>query len=43
LVKEFKKEYGQYEKEIRQQETKKEQEVFSRELPGRYTTKMLYR
>jgi len=43
LVEEFKKEYcREEEKEVRQQEEEKDSKMFRRELPGRYTAKMLY-
>ena len=40
LVEEFKKEYRR--EEVRWQETEEDREIFSRELPGRYTAKLLY-
>jgi len=44
LVKEFEREYHRKEKEeVRQQETKEDKKMFSRELPERYTIKLLYR
>ena len=43
LVEEFEKEYcREEEEEVRQQEADEEERVFSRELPGRYTAKLLY-
>jgi len=43
LVKEFKKEYQrEEEEEVRQQEAEEDRKVFSRELPERYTVKLLY-
>ena len=43
LVEEFKKEYcREKEEEVRQQEAEENKKVFSRELPGRYTAKLLY-
>jgi len=43
LVEEFKKEYErEEEEEMRQQEMEKEKNVFNRELPGKYTAKLLY-
>jgi len=43
LVKEFEREYHrEEEEEVRRQETKEDKKVFSSELPGRYTTKLLY-
>jgi len=44
LVEEFEREYCRKEKEeVRQQEANKDEKMFSRELPGRYTTKLLYK
>ena len=44
LVKEFEKQYGrEEEKKARQQETEESKRVFSRELPEKYTEKLLYR
>ena len=45
LVEEFEREYRreEEEEEVRRQEADKEKKVFSRELPGRYTAKLLYR
>jgi len=44
LVEEFKREYGrEEEEEARQQETEEDKKVFNRELPRRYTAKLLYR
>ena len=44
LVKEFEKEYCMEEdKEVRQQEAEEDRKMFSRELPGRYIAKLLYR
>ena len=43
MVKEFKKEYCREEEEkVRWQEAEENRKVFSRELPGRYMTKLLY-
>ena len=43
LVEEFEREYRkEEEEEVRQQEAKEDKKVFSRELPGRYTAKLLY-
>ena len=43
LVEEFEKEYGREEEEETQwQEREKEEKMFSRELPGKYTAKLLY-
>jgi len=43
LVEEFEREYRrEEEEEVRWQETEEEKRVFSRELPGRYTAKLLY-
>ena len=43
LVEEFKKEYQrEEEEEVRWQEAEEDKKVFSRELLGRYTAKMLY-
>ena len=43
LVEEFKKEYGrEEEEEIRWQEREEKKNVFNRELPGKYTAKLLY-
>jgi len=43
LVQEFEKEYKrEEEEETRWQERKEEKDVFSRELPGKYTAKLLY-
>jgi len=42
LVEEFEKNYGREEEEARQQEQEKDKEIFRRELPERYTTKLLY-
>jgi len=43
LVKEFEKEYRrEEEEEVRQQEIEEDKKTFSRELPGRYTVKLLY-
>jgi len=41
LIEEFEREYREEEEEVRQQEQIKEEEVFNRELPGRYTAKMM--
>jgi len=45
IVKEFEKEYSreEEEEEVRQQEAEGNRKTFSRELPGRYMTKLLYR
>jgi len=44
LVEEFEKEYHREEKEeVRRQEEEEDNKTFRRELPGRYTAKMLYR
>jgi len=44
LVEEFKKEYRREEEnEVRRQEAEEDRKTFSRELPGRYTAKLLYR
>jgi len=44
LVEEFEREYHrEEEEEVRQQEAKEDRNMFSRELPGRYTAKLLYR
>ena len=44
LVEEFEREYCRKEKEeVRQQEANKDEKMFSRELPEKYTTKLLYR
>jgi len=43
LVEEFEREYRrEEEEEVRQQEAEENKKVFSRELPGRYTAKLLY-
>jgi len=43
LVEEFEREYHrEEEKEVRQQEAEEDKKVFSRELLGRYTAKLLY-
>ena len=43
LVEEFEKEYRrEEEEEVRRQQAEENREVFSRELPGRYTAKLLY-
>jgi len=43
LVEEFEKEYcREEEEEVRCQEAEEDRKVFSRELPGRYTAKLLY-
>ena len=43
LVKEFEKEYCREEKEkVRWQEKEEDDKMFRRELPGRYTAKVLY-
>jgi len=44
LVEEFEKKYhGEEEEEVRQQEVEEDKRIFSRELPGRYIAKLLYR
>ena len=44
LVEEFEREYSREEKEeVRWQEAEEDKKTFSRELPGRYTVKLLYR
>jgi len=44
LVEEFEKEYcREEEEEVRRQEAEGDRKTFSRELPGRYTAKLLYR
>jgi len=45
IVKEFEKEYSreEEEEEVRQQEAEGNRKTFSRELPGRYMAKLLYR
>jgi len=43
LVEEFEREYHRdEEEEVRWQEAEEDRKVFSRELPGRYTAKLLY-
>jgi len=43
LVEKFEKEYcREDEEEVRQQEEEKDRKMFSRELLGRYTAKLLY-
>ena len=43
LVEEFEKRYSREEaEEVRQQQAEEDRKVFSRELPGRYTAKLLY-
>jgi len=43
LEKEFEKEYSRNEEEeVRQQEAEEDRKIFSRELPERYTAKLLY-
>ena len=43
LVEEFERNYGrEEEKEVRRQEAKEDKRTFNRELPGRYTAKLLY-
>jgi len=42
LVEEFKREYGEEAKELRQQELKEEKKEFSWELPREFTAKLLY-
>jgi len=44
LVEEFEKEYcREEEEEVRWQEEEEDNKTFRRELPGRYTAKLLYR
>ena len=43
LVEEFKREYGKEAKEIRKQEKEDNKKVFSRELPGRFIAKVLWK
>ena len=43
LVEEFEKEYSKKAKEVQQQEEKKNKKVFSRELPGSFMAKILWR
>ena len=44
LVEEFEKEYNRdKEEEVRWQEAEEDRKTFSRELLGKYTTKLLYR
>jgi len=42
LVEEFKREYGEEAKELRRQEQKKEEKIFSCELPREFIAKLLY-
>jgi len=42
LVKEFEREYGKEAEEVRQQEEENGKKEFSRELPGRFTAKILW-
>ena len=42
LVEEFKREYGEEVKELRQQEQEKEEKEFSHELPREFMAKLLY-
>ena len=43
LVEKFKRNYSREEEEkVRQQKAKEDKETFGRELPGRYTAKLLY-
>jgi len=43
LVKEFEKQYGrEEEEETWRQEMEEEKNIFNRELPGKYTAKLLY-
>ena len=42
LVEEFKREYGEGDKELRRQEEEEEEKEFSRELPREFTAKLLY-
>ena len=44
LVEEFERNYSrEEEEEVRQKEAKENKKAFNRELPGRYTAKLLYR
>jgi len=44
LVEEFEREYSrEEEKKVRWQEAEENRKMFSRELPGRYMAKLLYR
>ena len=43
LVEEFKKEYGEEVKELRQQKQEEEEKEFSWELPREFMAKLLYR
>jgi len=42
LVEEFKREYGEEDKEVRQQEQIKEKKEFNRGLPGKYMAKLIH-
>ena len=42
LVKEFERKYGEEAKEVRYQEKEDNKKVFSRELPGNFTAKVLW-
>jgi len=42
LVKEFEREYGEEEEELRQQELEEKKKEFSQELPREFTAKLLY-
>ena len=42
LVKEFEREYGEEDEEVRRQEQIKEEKEFDRGLPGRYTAKLIH-
>ena len=42
LVEEFEREYGEGDKELRQQEQEEEEKEFSQELPREFTAKLLY-
>ena len=42
LVEEFEKEYGKETKEVQWQEEEEDKKVFSRELPERFTAKILW-
>jgi len=43
IVEKFEREYNREEEnEVRQQEAEEERKMFSKELPGRYTAKLLY-
>ena len=42
LVEEFEREYREEAEEVRQQEEENDEKEFSRELPGRFTAKILW-